>query len=146
MCETFEGSVQKLNYKTLRYPGHRDLMKFFFHELHMKDRREEAGRILVNAKPPVNDDVVYVYAAVEGTKDGQLFRDEFVEAYYPKRIAGKVWRAISWTTAASVCAVVEMVAQGLLPDEGFIKQEDILLRDFLQTKNGAMYERERNDL
>ncbi len=139
MCETFEGRVQELNYKTMRYPGHCNLMKFFFQELHMHENREEAGRILVNAKPPVNDDVVYVHAAVEGQKQGRLFRDEFVRAYYPIEIAGRMWRAISWTTAASVSAVVEMVAAGTLPASGFIKQEEIPLDAFLQTKSGSLY-------
>ena len=35
MCETFEGKLDKLNYKTMRYPGHCELMRFFFRELHM---------------------------------------------------------------------------------------------------------------
>ncbi len=139
MCETFEGRVQELNYKTMRYPGHCNLMKFFFEELHMHENREEAGRILVNAKPPVNDDVVYVHAAVEGQKQGQLSRDEFVRAYYPIEIGGRMWRAISWTTAASVSAVVEMVAAGTLPASGFLKQEEIPLDAFLQTKSGSLY-------
>ncbi len=141
MCETYAGRVKDLNYKTMRYPGHCRLMKFFFSELHMGDHREEAGRILVNAKPPVNEDVVYVHAAVEGQKDGQLFREEFVKAYDPIEIAGRPWRAISWTTAASVSAVVEMVAAGTLPCSGFIKQEEIPFADFLKTKSGALYEK-----
>ena len=123
----------------MRYPGHCNLMKFFFRELHMRDNREEAGRILVNAKPPVNDDVVYVHAAVEGHRQGQLFRDEFVRAYYPIEIGGRRWRAISWATAASVSAVVEMVATGTLPQSGFLKQEEIPLDAFLQTKSGSLY-------
>lgn len=143
MCETYKGKVDKLNYKTIRYPGHMKLMRFFFHELLMKDNRIEAGEILVNACPPVNDDVVYVHAAVEGWRNvgnkKQLAKEEFVQAYYPKKIAGTEWRAISWTTAASVCAVVEMVAKGKLPKKGFIKQEDISLADFLKTKNGSLY-------
>jgi len=139
MCETFRDKVKSLNYKTMRYPGHRDLMKFFFRELHMADHREDAGDILVNAKPPVNDDVVYVHAAVEGHMNDGLFREEFVEAYYPIKISGQIWRAISWTTAASICAVVEMVANGTLPDHGFIKQEDISFDAFLETRNGSFY-------
>jgi len=139
MCETFEGRVRELNYKTMRYPGHCDLMNFFFQELHMHENREEAGRILVNAKPPVNDDVVYVHAAVEGKKLGQLCREEFVKAYYPMEIGGRLWRAISWTTAASVSAVLELVAGGALPASGFLKQEDIPLRAFLETKSGSRY-------
>lgn len=141
MCETYAGRVDELNYKTMRYPGHCNLMKFFFRELHMRDRRDEAGRILVNAKPPVSDDVVYVHAAVEGQKRGQLYRDEFVRAYYPIDVAGATWRAISWTTAASVSAVVELVATGKLPAKGFLKQEEIPLDEFLRTKSGALYGR-----
>ena len=143
MCETYKGKVDKLNYKTIRYPGHMKLMRFYFHELLMKDNRLEAGEILVNAFPPVNDDVVYVHASVEGWKnvDGKkhLAKEEFVRSYYPKTIAGKEWRAISWTTACSICAVIELVAKGKLPKKGLIKQEDIPLADFLKTKNGAYY-------
>ncbi|MDX1948896.1 MAG: saccharopine dehydrogenase C-terminal domain-containing protein [Rickettsiales bacterium] len=143
MCETFKGKVKSLNYKTMRYPDHMKLMKFYFHELLMKENRKLAGEILVNAKPPVNDDVVYVHASVEGYKNKsqkkELYRDEFVRAYYPKFIAGKEWRAISWTTACSIVSVIEMVAKGKLAKKGFIKQEEIDLQEFLKTKSGSYY-------
>jgi len=52
-------------------PGHAKLMNFFFHELHMHDDRKKAGEILVNAKPPVNDDVVYIHAQPKaGSREG----------------------------------------------------------------------------
>ncbi len=70
MCATFDGQVDRLEYKTLRYPGHCELMRFFFDELHLRQDRALAGRILVKAKPPVDDDVVYLYAAVEGERGG----------------------------------------------------------------------------
>jgi saccharopine dehydrogenase (NAD+, L-lysine-forming) len=139
MCETFDGRVQELNYKTLRYPGHCDLMRFFFHELHLRDDRKLAGEILVNAKPPVDDDVVFVHAAVEGWQDKLLKREEYVEAFYPIDIDGQIVKAISWTTAASVCAVVEMVADEVLPRKGFIRQESIPFDRFLETRNGGLY-------
>lgn len=139
MCETYEGKVETLNYKTMRYPGHRDMMQFVFEELLLKDDRQHAGEILVNAKPPVNADVVFIHGACEGTKNGQLWREEFVRAYKPREIGGRSWRAISWTTAASVCAVVELVASGKLPSKGFIKQEEIALDDFFATHCGAYY-------
>ncbi len=78
MCDTYLGQVENIDYKTMRYPGHMQLMNFFFHELLMRDRRAEAGEILVNAKPPVADDVVYVHVASEGEIDGRLQRKEFV--------------------------------------------------------------------
>ena len=128
-----------LDYKTIRYPGHARLMNFFFHELLMRQDRLRAGEILVQAKPPVTEDVVYIHASAEGWKGGTLSREEFVRAYYPVEIAGRSWRAISWTTAAAACAVVEMVGNGLLPGQGFIKQEQIPMAAFLKTANGRLY-------
>lgn len=141
MCETLEGKVDTLNYKTIRYPGHCRLMRFFLYELLMKDDRQLTEQILTNAKPPVREDVVYVYAVVEGWQGEALAREEFYNAYHPISIQGREWRAISWTTAASVAAVVEMVAAGKLPSHGFVKQEDIPLEDFLQTRHGSLYAR-----
>ena len=57
----------------------------------------------------------------------------------PKEINGKTWRAISWTTAASIAAVVEMVENGTLPSQGFVKQEEIDYQEFLKTSNGSLY-------
>lgn len=140
MCETFKGKVEHLNYKSIRYPGHCALMRFFFDELRMDERRKDAGDILVNAKPPVDDDVVYVHAAVEGWAGKHIERHEFVRAYYPRDINGQEWKAISWTTAASVTAVVEMVAKKKLPQKGFVKQESIKLDKFLATQTGSFYQ------
>ena len=140
MCETYKDRVPNMDYKTMRYPGHVKLMNFFFHELLMRERRAEAGEILVNAKPPVSDDVVYLHVSAEGKTEGRLFRKEFVRAYYPMQIAGIQRTAIAWTTASSVVAVIEMVRDGKLPQRGFLKQEDIPLDAFLATRTGAHYD------
>lgn len=136
MCETFEGRVERLDYKTLRYPGHFDLMRFVFDELLLRERRELAGEILVNAKPPVDDDVVYLYVAVEGRTDGELSRRQFVRAWRPTDIAGGTWRAISWTTACAAAGVVELVATGDVRG-GFLRQESIPLDSLLKTRSGS---------
>jgi saccharopine dehydrogenase-like NADP-dependent oxidoreductase len=139
MCDTYHGLVENLDYKSIRYQGHAALMNFFLHELLMREDRVNAGKILVNAKPPVSEDVVYIHASVEGWLAGSLNREEFVRDYYPSEIAGQKRRTIAWTTAASICAVVEMVNSGALPDRGFLKQEEISLEAFLATHNGRLY-------
>ncbi len=139
MCDTYHGRVENIDYKSMRYPGHMDLMNFFFHELLMRDRRDIAGEILVNAKPPVDDDVVYVHVASEGQIDRRLVRKEFVHGYKPLEISGTRRTAIAWTTSASVVAVIEMVRGGVLPAKGFLKQEDIPLDAFLSTPTGKLF-------
>ncbi len=139
MCETYHGRVDNLDYKTMRYPGHMALMNFFFHELLMRDRREEAGQILTNAKPPVDEDVVYVHVSSEGETDGRMKRVEYVRTFLPRDVAGIRSTAIAWTTAGSVAAVIEMVRNGMLPASGFVKQEDIDFHDFLSTPTGSLF-------
>jgi saccharopine dehydrogenase-like NADP-dependent oxidoreductase len=139
MCETYHGRVDNLDYKTIRYPGHMDLMNFFFHELLMRQRRELAGEILTHAKPPVDEDVVYVHVACEGTIAGNLRRLEFVKAYFPRDVAGLRSTAIAWTTAGSVTAVIQMVRDGALPQRGFIRQEAIPFDAFTATTTGVLF-------
>ena len=139
MCETYEGKVDTLNYKTMRYPGHAQLMRFLLYELLLKNDRKLAEKILTEAKPPVQDDVVYVYAVVEGWKNEKLEREEYFKACFPMKIGDKTWRAISWTTAASAVAVVDMVADKLLAQKGFIKQEDIDWEQLIKTRTGSYF-------
>ncbi len=139
MCDTYHGKVANIDYKTMRYPGHMQLMNFFFHELLMREQRDFAGRILTHAKPPVGDDIVYIHVSAEGMIDGNLQRQEFVRGYRPIDIAGSPRTAIAWTTASSVVGVIEMVRAELLPSKGFLKQEDIPLNAFLGTQTGAHF-------
>ncbi|MEE9414127.1 MAG: saccharopine dehydrogenase C-terminal domain-containing protein [Acidimicrobiales bacterium] len=140
MCETYLGRVDNLDYKTMRYPGHMRLMNFFFHELLMRERRDLAGEILTHAKPPVDDDVVYVHVAAEGIIEERPRRIEYVRAFTPRQVAGKHRTAIAWTTACSVVAVIEMVRDQTLPQTGFLKQEDIDFDAFLATPTGSLYQ------
>ncbi len=139
LCETFHGSVANIDYKSIRYPGHMRLMNFFFHELLMRERRDLAGEILTHAKPPVNDDVVYIHVSAEGTVGGRLQRREFVRAYRPIELAGERCTAIAWTTSASVVAVIELVRDGVLPQQGFLKQEHVALEKFATTTTGKLF-------
>lgn len=144
LCETLEGKVDTLNYKTIRYPGHAKAMKFLLYDLRLKNDRKLLNDILTNALPIVDEDIVLVYAAVEGTKDGKLARKEFSESYSKVSLNGIDWRAISWTTACSISAVVDMVSEGKLASKGFIKQEDIDWDYFIQSDFGSMYEKYKN--
>jgi saccharopine dehydrogenase-like NADP-dependent oxidoreductase len=140
MCDTYLGKVDNIDYKTIRYPGHVQLMNFFFHELLMRERRELAGQILTHAKPPVDDDVVYIHVAAEGTVGGALRRKEFVRAYHPIELGGARRTAISWTTSASAVSVIEMVRDGALPPKGFLRQEDVPFAPFLKTTTGRLFQ------
>ena len=142
MCETFAGRVDSLDYKTIRYPGHRHLMRFMLRELGLGRQREAAARLLADAYPPVQDDLVVLYAAAEGSNGGRRAREEFVRVYRPRLVAGATRTTIAWTTAAGAVGMVELLAEGSLPDSGLVRQEEVSLDAFLATSAGQLLARE----
>jgi saccharopine dehydrogenase-like NADP-dependent oxidoreductase len=142
MCETFAGRVDSLDYKTIRYPGHRHLMRFMLRELGLGRQRDEAVRLLAGAYPPVQEDLVVLYAAAEGSNGGRRAREEFVRVYRPRLVAGATRTTIAWTTSAGVVGMIELLAEGSLPDSGFVRQEDVSLDAFLATSAGQLLARE----
>jgi saccharopine dehydrogenase-like NADP-dependent oxidoreductase len=142
MCETLAGRVDRLDYKTIRYPGHCHLMRFMLQELGLGRQREDAVRLLAEAYPPVRDDLVIVYAVAEGSSEGRRVREEFVRTYRPRIVAGGARTAIAWTTAAGAVGMIELLAEGSLPDSGFVRPEGVSLDVFLATSAGQMLARE----
>lgn len=139
MCETYENKVKNLNYKTIRYPGHCDHINFLLDDLHLRDHPEMLKDLLTKSCPGGGEDLVFVYAAVEGIKNNKLHRAEYIKCYYPINIVYNIRKSISWTTAASLCAVIELVVNNKISNKGFLKQEDILLDDFLKTEYGRFF-------
>ena len=52
--------------------------------------------------------------------------------------------AIQITTAGSICAVLDMLANGSLRAKGFVRQEEIALDAFLANRFGRYYADDRN--
>lgn len=139
LCETLAGKVENLNYRTVRYPGHRNIMKLLLQDLGLKDRRPLLKEIFESALPLTRQDVVLVFVNVSGYKDGKLVQESYANKIYSQLINGKHWSAIQITTAAGICAVLDLLAEGKLPQRGFVRQEDISFDDFITNRFGQYY-------
>lgn len=139
LCETLSGRVRNLNYRTVRYPGHRDIMKALIHDLRLGQRPEVLKDILENAIPSTMQDVVLVFVTVSGMKRGRLVQESYANKIYGHEIGGVECSAIQITTASGICAVLDLLAQGKLPAKGFVRQEDIPLESFLANRFGSAY-------
>lgn len=139
LCATLEGRVRNLNYKTIRYPGHAAIMKALLNDLNLRNRRDVLKDILENSVPATLQDVVIVFVTVSGMKDGRLMQETYVNKVYARMVGGHLKSAIQITTAGAICAVLDMLADGKLPPQGFIRQEDIPLDDFLANRFGRFY-------
>jgi saccharopine dehydrogenase-like NADP-dependent oxidoreductase len=139
LCETLAGKVRNLNYRTIRYPGHAAIMKALLNDLRLRDRRELLKDILENAVPVTLQDVVIVFVTVSGMKGGQLVQETYANKVYAAPMGGRVRSAIQITTAGGICAVLDMLRDGDLPQSGLIKQEEIGLEAFLANRFGRVY-------
>jgi saccharopine dehydrogenase-like NADP-dependent oxidoreductase len=139
LCETLEGKVRTLNYRTIRYPGHAAIMKALLHDLRLADRRDVLKDILENAVPTTTQDVVIVFVTVAGWREGRLVQETYARKIYSAMVGGQIRSAIQITTASSLAAMLDLLAQGKLPQYGFVRQEEVALDDFLGNRFGAVY-------
>lgn len=137
--ETLAGKVRNLSYQTIRYPGHCDIMKTLLQDLRLAERRDVLKDVLEHAVPATMQDVVLVFVTVSGKKGGRLLEESYANKIYAREINGKLHSGIQITTAGSVCAVLDLLSEGRLPQHGFVKQEQIALNEFLANRFGRFY-------
>ena len=135
MCETYENQVENLSYKTIRYPGHVNHMKFLFNDLHLKKNREVLEKLFDKEVPRTKNDVIIFFVKVIGMIDGVL-----QEKTYLRKIYGNdKLSAIQLTSASGVCSVLKMYLDGKMKGNGFVKQESLSWQDFLDNDFGKVY-------
>ena len=139
LCETLDGKVSELNYKTIRYQGHREYAWFLVNELHLGDERKLFKELLERAIPITFQDVVVIFCTVSGWRDGQLVQVSDARKIYNATLIDNEWSAIQITTAAGVCTMVDLHYQGRLASRGFACQEQVSLREFLSNRFGRVY-------
>ncbi len=139
LCDTLEGKVENLNYKTARYPGHRDIVKILVRDLHLGTRREIFKDVLETAIPITYQDVVLIFVTVSGWVDGRLTQESYAKKIYSQVVGDRLMSAIQVTTACGICAMTDLLVEGKLPQKGFVRQEEAKFADFINNRFGRYY-------
>ncbi len=139
LCETLGGKIRNLDYKTVRYPGHRSLMHFLIRDLRMDERRGILKDILETAVPITLQDVVLIFVTAKGRRNGRFEQESWVRKVYAAEENGEVWSGIQRTTAGGICAMLDLLHKGKLPQSGFVRQEQASLEQYLASPFAASY-------
>ena len=134
---TLAGRVRNLNYKTIRYPGHCEIMKRLIGGLGLDEA--VLTEVLGYALPRTSQDVVLIVVSATGRKGSESGEEIFTRKVYSRSEAGAHWSAIQITTASAICAALDLVREGRLPQQGFVRQEDIALEDFMENRFGRNF-------
>ncbi|MCR9245779.1 MAG: saccharopine dehydrogenase NADP-binding domain-containing protein [bacterium] len=136
---TLKDRVKNVNYKTIRYPGHCELLKLLLHDLQMQDHQDELRGIFERALPATFQDQIVIYVSATGQYHGRLTERTYAKTIYHQEIDGENWSGIQITTAAGVTAIVDLLHDGKLPDSGFLRMESVDYEAFLKNRFGRYY-------
>ena len=140
LCDTLRGKVQKLDYKTIRYPGHRDLIAFLMQDLRFNSDRETLKKVFERSICFTAQDKCIILVEVCGMIRSRLVQKSYASTVYNIAVGKDHFSAIQITTAAGVCAPLDLLLTGKIPvKKGVIKCEDISLKDFLDNEFGKYY-------
>ena len=109
----------------------------------MRDDQGTLKDILRKSVPGTMQDVVLVFVTVSGRKRGSLVQEVFARKIFADRSETNPLSAIQITTAAGICAAVDLFRAGALPSCGFIRQEQVELPAFLANRFGRAYQQSR---
>jgi saccharopine dehydrogenase-like NADP-dependent oxidoreductase len=137
--DTLGQIVPNMNYKTMRYPGHRDYFHFLLHDLGLAERKELLVDVLNQNVPHITDDVIVISINASGKE--KTTRGWVQGQQYSHKIYGQDgMSAIQVTTACGLCVAVEWWAIHT-PEEavGFKHSEDIPWEFFKQSPFSSPY-------
>ncbi len=141
LCETLAGKVDNLNYRTVRYPGHCEIMKMMIRDLRLSERRDILKDIFEYALPVTLQDVVLIFVTVSGYRNGRFLQETYAHKVYAEELYGEVWSAIQITTASGICTMLDLLKNGQIPQKGFVRQEDTNFQAFITNRFGRNYAR-----
>jgi saccharopine dehydrogenase-like NADP-dependent oxidoreductase len=137
--ETHGQGVRTMNYKTMRYRGHCAHIRLLMNGLRLREDQATLKRILEKAIPRTLQDVIVIYVSVTGLQHDEFREENYVNKVYPQVIAGRLWSSIQVTTAAGLCAVLDLIMSAPDRYKGFVSQEDFSLKEILSNRFGRYY-------
>jgi len=136
---TLKDRVKNVNYKTIRFPGHCELMKFLLQDLQMLGNQELLRQLFEKALPATFQDQIVIFVSATGQFHGRLTQRIYAKTIYHQKIDGENWSGIQITTAAGVTAIVDLLREGKLPTSGLLKMETVDYEAFLQNRFGKYF-------
>lgn len=145
LCDTLQGKVRKLDYKSVRYPGHREFIAFLMNDLRFNEDRENLRAVFERSIPTTHQDKCLIFVEVVGQEGRRLIQRTYASMVYNAQVGNKHFGAIQITTASGICTPLDLLLTGKLKDliaastNKVLKSEDVPLMTFLENEFGRYY-------
>ncbi|MFU8797940.1 MAG: saccharopine dehydrogenase family protein [Gammaproteobacteria bacterium] len=127
MTGGYVGKIDELDYKTLRYPGHCEKMRFLMQDLKLNTDRKVLKHILERVLPKTIEDFIVISVSTD------------TKQYVKKFNYLSPWSAIQMTTATGLCTVLDLVLSQPGQYKGFVNQYDFNWVDIVENCFGKYF-------
>jgi len=142
MIHTYNSKVKNMTYKSIRYPGHGEKIRFLMNDMKLSEDLPQMCKIMDHAVPRISQDMVLIYVSVDGKSKGHRAERNFAQKFPSKELFGRRFSALQLTTATSLCVTVDLSISQKKFGAGFLKQEQISLPEFYNNRFGQYYKTE----
>lgn len=114
-----EFSPRNITFKTLRYPGHLDYMRFLLDDLGLRTRRDMLRSLLFNGLPIIEDDVLLLMVTARGLSGRQPTERTLCYRFASDRRNGP-FNALTSVATGYAATLLSSLQRGDIPGAGFI--------------------------
>ena len=131
-----ESAPKNVTFKTIRYPGHLDYMRFLLDDLGLRNRRDMLRSLLYNGLPVIEDDVLLLVVTARGYRGRQPTERTICHRFSPNRSLGP-FNALTSVATGYAATLLSMLHRGEIAPQGAVAHhrivtETLLSREFLE--------------
>jgi saccharopine dehydrogenase-like NADP-dependent oxidoreductase len=121
----FSGSAPRnVTFKTIRYPGHLDYMRFLLDDLGLRARRDMLRSLLFNGLPVIEDDILLLVVTARGHRGRQPSERTVCHRFSPNRKLGP-FNALTSVATGYAASLMSMLQDGKIAAKGYIAHHRI---------------------
>ena len=122
------GRAENFVFKTIRYPGHLELIRFLLEDLGLRSRQDHLRTLLQNGLPEISQDVLLLFITVRSARDGrQTEQSDCRRISYGRLSGGRIVSALPRASAAHLCTMLDLLRSGAISGAGIIRHEAVPL-------------------
>lgn len=131
-----EFAPKNVTFKTIRYPGHLDYMRFLMDDLGLRTRRDMLRSLLCNGLPVIEDDILLLVVTARGSRGRQPTERTLSYRFSPDPKLGP-FNALTSVATGYAATLLSLLHRGEIAPAGFIPHhrfdtESLLSGSFLK--------------
>ncbi len=113
-------SLKNVTFKTIRYPGHLDYMRFLLDDLGLRSRRDMLRSLLCNGLPVIEDDILLLMVTARGSRGRQPSERTVCYRFSPDAKKGP-FNALTSVATGYAATLLSMLQRDEIPSSGVIE-------------------------